>query len=88
MTRRLLPQGMVDRTGLRRWFVEEFGYRPGWYTLSEAIRQGMPCEPHPLLSGKLVFDVAKVKSWIEERRKRPAQPAPLRSALAAGHPSA
>jgi len=83
VSRKHLPVGLVDRTGLRRWFEVEFGYKPGYYTISEAIRQGMPCEPHPLLDGKLVFRVDNVRDWVESRRKRPfAQPSPLRAALA------
>jgi hypothetical protein len=83
MSRKHLPEGLVDRTGLRRWFFEHHGYCPGWYTISEAIRQGLPCEPHPLLEGKLVFDVLKVQAWLEDRRKRPVPKAPpLRAALA------
>lgn len=83
MRRNLSPFGLVDRSGLQRWFEEEFGYRPGYYTISEAIRQGMPCEPHPLLQGKLVFRIADVREWIDSRRKTPIkQPAPLRAALA------
>jgi len=82
MSRNLLPVGIVDRTGLRRWFEAEYGYRPGWYTISEAIRQGMPCEPHPLLTGRLLFDTALVGAWVEARRKRPVPPQPLRAAIA------
>jgi hypothetical protein len=51
VSRKHLPVGLVDRTGLRRWFEVEFGYKPGYYTISEAIRQGMPCEPHPRMDG-------------------------------------
>jgi hypothetical protein len=79
--RNLSPNGMVDRTGLRRWFESEYGYRPGWYTISEAIRQGLPCEPHPLLAGKLLFDLVKVRTWVAERRTRPVHSAPLRAAI-------
>ena len=83
MNRKHLPVGFVDRTGLRRWFEAEFGYKPGYYTISKAIRQGMPCEPHPLLDGKLVFRIEKVREWVESRGKRKVmQPSPLRAALA------
>lgn len=68
MARTLLPTGKVDRTGLLRWFTARYGYRPGWYTVSEAIRQGLPCEPHPL-SGKPIFTIKDVEAWIEARRK-------------------
>jgi hypothetical protein len=81
MGRKILPDGIVHRTGLRNWFEQTYGYRPGWYTISEAIRQGMPCEPHPLLEGKLLFDTARVFEWIEARRKRPIQPQTLRAAI-------
>lgn len=82
MTRNTLPSGFADRTQLRRWFFENYGYRPGYYSISTAIRAGMPCEPHPILEGKIIFDLEKVRLWVEGRRQRPVQPAPLRAALA------
>jgi len=75
MARTLLPTGKVDRTGLRRWFREHHGYQPGWYTLSEAIHQGMPHELHPL-TGRPIFDPIAVDAWLEARRQAPPQ-APL-----------
>jgi len=66
MNRHLLPVGKVDRTGLRRWFHEQYGYRPGWYTLAEAIDQGLPCEPHPL-TGRPMFDLQSVADWVATR---------------------
>jgi hypothetical protein len=65
----MLPDGMLDRTGLRRWFRDRFSYQPGWRTLEAAISQGMPCEPHPL-TGKPIFDPLAVEAWLEERRRK------------------
>jgi hypothetical protein len=81
MARTLLPDGKVDRTGLRRWFEAHYGYRPGWYTITEAIRQGLPCEPHPLLGGKPIFDLAAVEVWVEARRRAAVTLDPQRDGL-------
>jgi len=70
--RSLIPNGKVDRTGLRRWFRDRYGYQPGWYTLAEAVRQGMPCEAHPL-TGKPLFDLIDVENWIAARQSEPIQ---------------
>lgn len=69
MPRYILPTGKVDRTGLRRWFLARFGYRPAWHTISEAIEQGLPCEPHPLLPGKVLFDLAAVEAFLVARSR-------------------
>lgn len=81
MARTLLPDGKVDRTGLRRWFMDRYGYRPGWYTITEAIRQGLPCEPHPLLEGRPIFDLVEVAAWVEARRQSTVDPSPQRDVL-------
>lgn len=82
MRRNLIPKGMVDRAGLIRWFEEEFDYRPGFYTINAAMRQGLPCEPHPLLEGKPIFNIEKVRAWMVERRSSRIQAAPLPAVLA------
>lgn len=66
-SRTFLPAGKVDRTGLRRWFRTQYGYCPGWYTVSEAMGQGLPYEPHPM-TGKPIYDLEAVKAWVEARR--------------------
>ena len=72
MNRNLTPAGKAYRTGLRRWFDEKYQYRPGWYAIDEAIRQGMPCERHPI-TGRLLFDLAAVAAWFESSRLVPPQ---------------
>lgn len=74
MSRKLLPSGKVDRTGLRRWFRDQYGYQPGWYTITAALQQGLPCEPHPL-TGKPIFDLVAVAAWLASRQ--PAAQRPL-----------
>lgn len=80
MARSLIPNGKVDRTGLRRWFRDRYGYQPGWYTLAEAIRQGMPCEAHPL-TGKPLFDTTAVEAWLSERQNAPVHLQPIKLPL-------
>lgn len=76
MARTLIPSGKADMTGFRRWFRAEYDYCPGWYTVLDAVRQGMPCEQHPLRPGKLIFDLEACRAWIEARRNEPLQIGP------------
>lgn len=72
MARNLAPSGKTNRTGLRRWLNERYHYHPGWYAIDDAIRQGMPCERHPI-TGRLLFDLAAVAAWFEASRLLPQQ---------------
>jgi hypothetical protein len=67
MNHKRLPNGMVTRTELRRWYQAKYNYCPSWYTITAAIQQGMPCEPHPFLPGRVLFDLQACKAWIEAR---------------------
>jgi hypothetical protein len=68
MNDKRFPNGKVTRTALRRWYQAEYDYCPSWYTITAAIEQGMPCEPHPFLAGRLLFDLEACTAWIRERR--------------------
>lgn len=81
MSRHTLPHGKTHRTGLRRWIFARYGFQPGWYAISAAIDQGMPCEPHPLLPGRIIFDLAAVEAWFSSREHEPVQRKPDKGTL-------
>ncbi len=70
------PPKYVNRLQLRRWLAENYGESPSYYTISRAIRNGLPAHRHPFLPDRIVFDLDEVKAWIDELAKRPVLPPP------------
>jgi hypothetical protein len=69
---------------LRRRLGRRYGREPHPKTIYEAVRRGMPCEPHELINGRWVYPWLRCLAWLKDQREPKPLPRALVGALKAG----
>lgn len=60
----------LNRSQLIARLALDLHLHASWYTISKAIREGLPFHPHPLHQDQVIFDWDEVVAWIEARMTR------------------
>lgn len=78
----VLDEERITLLELRIRLGSLLGKRPHPNTIHRAVKQGFPCEPHPLVPGRRVYPWAKCLAWIQSQQAKPVLPLRVRQVLA------